>query len=288
MKPSFSTAEIESIYREHPMRGEAILARVTGEMVRDRPLRESDLAGTGGDTATDQNHPGGAEYVRQLARLANIEPGCRVLDVGCGLGGSARILAEEFGCQVDGVELTETRYQDANRLTRLVGLDDRVRFIQGDFLSIPLPEYHYSVVWGQSAWVHFSDINALLHRCAHLLATPGRLAVEDAVLRRQPNTNTERRQLDELEECWACYLLDWSAWMSALRMNNLFVTHHDDLTFPFEEEMASLQQLHQLPYGKAPSREIRGCQLSRELVQAGVLGYVRFVAKGCDTVFTEP
>ena len=115
MKPSFSTAEIESIYREHPMQGKAILARVTGEMVRDRPLRESDLAGTGGDTATDQNHPGGAEYVRQLARLANIEPGCRVLDVGCGLGGSARILAEEFGCQVDGVE-PETRYQDANRL----------------------------------------------------------------------------------------------------------------------------------------------------------------------------
>jgi 2-polyprenyl-3-methyl-5-hydroxy-6-metoxy-1,4-benzoquinol methylase len=54
----------------------------------------------------DQFHGGGKRATVRLARLAGLLPGTRVLDVGGGLGGPARTLALEFGCQVTSVDLT--------------------------------------------------------------------------------------------------------------------------------------------------------------------------------------
>src|SRR5499426_3102328 len=55
----------------------------------------------------DQFHGGGKPATERLARLANLRPGMRVLDVGGGLGGPARTLAGQFGCIVTVVDLTE-------------------------------------------------------------------------------------------------------------------------------------------------------------------------------------
>jgi cyclopropane fatty-acyl-phospholipid synthase-like methyltransferase len=55
----------------------------------------------------DEQHDGGRETTRELARLAGLREGMHVLDVGSGLGGPARTLAVECGCQVTGLDLTE-------------------------------------------------------------------------------------------------------------------------------------------------------------------------------------
>jgi len=50
----------------------------------------------------DQFHTGGADATRALIRRAGLQPGMRVLDVGGGLGGPARLIAHEAGCTVTG------------------------------------------------------------------------------------------------------------------------------------------------------------------------------------------
>ena len=68
-------------------------------------------------------HTMGRIATSQLAELAEIERSDEVLDAGSGVGGTARYLADQFGCRVTAVDLTE-EYCDTSRwLNQLVGLD---------------------------------------------------------------------------------------------------------------------------------------------------------------------
>ncbi|HEV2417497.1 MAG TPA: hypothetical protein VGX94_06820 [Terriglobia bacterium] len=58
-------------------------------------------------TALDHFHVRGAEATAELANLAGVQTGWTVLDAGSGLGGPSRHLAERYGCQVEGVDLTQ-------------------------------------------------------------------------------------------------------------------------------------------------------------------------------------
>jgi len=273
-------SRIESIYATHPLRAETILARVGPAKALPGLLCEADLAIDKASNVTDQNHPGGVSSVRELARAAGVGPGCRVLDVGCGLGGPARLLAEEFGAVVDGIELTATRYHDAVRLTQLVGLDRRVHIRRGDFLAIDLAARHYDVVWGQAAWVHFSDLRAVFARCAEILQPGGRVALEEAYLRGQPQGPDVARRLRELEECWAAHLNKLDVWVRAAESEGFTLTCSVDLTSILLEELLALQET--VARGQAETvntNEARSWDLAHQLVQDGILGYLRLLAR---------
>jgi 2-polyprenyl-3-methyl-5-hydroxy-6-metoxy-1,4-benzoquinol methylase len=57
-----------------------------------------------------------------------VKPGSHVLDVGCGLGSSARYLAAAHQCQVTGIDLTQEYVDVANALARMVGSSDKAEF----------------------------------------------------------------------------------------------------------------------------------------------------------------
>src|SRR5207245_909946 len=79
----------------------------------------------------DQFHVLGKDATLRLAQRVGVESTMHVLDVGSGLGGPARFLAQTFGCRVTGVDLTENYVETARFLSELTGLHDRVSFRQG-------------------------------------------------------------------------------------------------------------------------------------------------------------
>ena len=86
----------------------------------------------------DQDHYGGLPANDVLADRADIGNGSRV-DFCAGLGGPARYLAHRFGANVTGIELTPARAKGAEKLTRLVGLQNCVsrRKIEGNVFEGP-------------------------------------------------------------------------------------------------------------------------------------------------------
>src|SRR5690606_29033436 len=73
----------------------------------------------------------------QLARRMELTTGCHVLDIGSGLGGPARTLAEAHGCRVTGLDLSPDFCETARQLSRWVGLNDRCDFVEGDATALP-------------------------------------------------------------------------------------------------------------------------------------------------------
>src|SRR5439155_25148332 len=108
--------ELQDLYRTHPLQKQSILKRIIDQRGTLVSITEMNLAEDPFTEITDQNHIDGLRFVKDLAHKAGIGPTTDVLDLSCGLGGSARCLAYFCGCRVHGVELSVERYSEARRL----------------------------------------------------------------------------------------------------------------------------------------------------------------------------
>ncbi len=130
-------------------------------------------------TPVDQLHARGRGATLELARLAGITPGMRVLDIGGGLGGPARTLASEFGCTVEVLDLTEEFCRAGEALTVRTGLDDRVSFRHGDALEMPYPDACFDAAWMQHSSMNIPDTERLYREIHRILRPGGRLALHE-------------------------------------------------------------------------------------------------------------
>src|SRR3989304_3015886 len=84
----------------------------------------------------DQFHTRGLDATRELITFAGVKPGWRVLDVGSGLGGPARVLAYEKNCRVTGVDITKEFCEVAALLSKLTALEHVTEFRHGDATAL--------------------------------------------------------------------------------------------------------------------------------------------------------
>jgi sarcosine/dimethylglycine N-methyltransferase len=128
---------------------------------------------------TDQFHSGGKRATERLARVAELSPGTRVLDVGGGLGGPARTLAVEFGCHVTVVDVTASYVRAGEALTDRLGLAERVTHRVGDALSLDAGASRFDVVWTQNSGMNIADKERLYAGIFRSLRPGGLLVLQE-------------------------------------------------------------------------------------------------------------
>jgi len=129
--------------------------------------------------AVDQFHVEGKKSTLELAELAKLQRGDNVLDIGGGLGGPARTLAQYFGCSVTVVDLTEEFCRTGEALTARVGLSDQVRFVTGNAMDSHFGPASFDVVWTQHTSMNIADKPAFYRHVFQLLKPNGKLAFHD-------------------------------------------------------------------------------------------------------------
>ena len=120
-------------------------------------------------------HPGGLEGSRRLATSLNLGPSDRVLDVASGSGATARMIAEEFGCQVLGVDLSEVNVTRA--ASKVANLP--VEFQVADATKLPFDDDSFDAIVCECAVSTFEDKAAVASEFARVLKTGGQLGVSD-------------------------------------------------------------------------------------------------------------
>jgi len=118
-------------------------------------------------------HTGGLATTRDQAERLTLTQDSRVLDIGCGLGGPARYLANRYGCRVDGIDLTPELIETGKVLTERCGLFDRVVLQIGDALDLPYPDKAFDVVWCQNVAMNISDKAGFLAEAYRVLRPGG-------------------------------------------------------------------------------------------------------------------
>ncbi|MBO0322078.1 methyltransferase domain-containing protein [Muricauda sp. CAU 1633] len=163
--------KIEAHYHKEGL-FEEILTRLENQNIDLKRLQRTDIAGV------DEFHVRGAAVSKELAKTIDIE-GKKVLDMGSGLGGPCRMLADEFNCTATGIDLSPEFVRTANALSKLVGLEDKTFFIQGSAAQLPFEDNSFDVIWTQHVQMNIPDKQKFYGEAHRVLKSGGHFLYYD-------------------------------------------------------------------------------------------------------------
>jgi len=132
-----------------------------------------------------------AQMVEHLAGAAGIAPGQRILDVGCGFGGSSIHLARRYGVEATGITISPVQVEMATRAA--AEAQARAAFLLMDAEALTL-EGPFDVIWSIESISHYQDVPAFFASAARLLPPGGTVALTDW-FKRQPLSAAKHREL---------------------------------------------------------------------------------------------
>jgi tocopherol O-methyltransferase len=114
-----------------------------------------------------------------MAEQAGILPGEKVLDAGCGVGGSTIFLAATRGASVTGITLSAKQVQQAKLNAKEKGVDNSVGFQTMDYCNTTFPDHSFDIVWGCESICYASNKEQFIKEAWRLLKPGGRLIIAD-------------------------------------------------------------------------------------------------------------
>lgn len=226
--------------------------------------------------------------MERLAETAGVPRGGEVLDIGCGLGGSALWLAEQFDCRVTGLTISPVQARIAAKKAKTRGLSDRVRFQVTDANEWQPEPGSVDTVWIMESSEHFRDKKGFFQRCATALKPGGVLAVAAWLRRDGPIREDETELVATIGAAMLIASLDglsdYRRWMEEA---GLSVTAAEDITRYIEHTWTHCGRLVERPPMKwlvrltsRPTQSfVRSFPLMRQAYAQGAMAFGLFAAK---------
>lgn len=146
---------------------ETLLNTIKNEFGAGTELSPENLA------PVDEFHIRGREATTELTAFLDELDGREVLDVGCGLGGTARYLASSFDCRVTGVDLTPAYISLAEKLSEMTGLEEKTTFYEASALELPFSEGEFDIVWMEHVQMNIPSKDQLIDEIKRVLRPDG-------------------------------------------------------------------------------------------------------------------
>jgi len=138
-----------------------------------------DTVGVDDLAPVDEFHIGGRQASEDFIGQVGLSSGDLVLDVGCGIGGTARYVASTCGCRVSGIDLTPEYIETGQALCAWVGLAGRVDLSHGSALAMPFESAHFDAAIMLHVGMNIADKAGLFAEVNRVLRPGGTFGVYD-------------------------------------------------------------------------------------------------------------
>ena len=155
------------------------------------------------------------QLIEHLVQAANIRPGSKILDVGCGTGGSSIYLAKRHKMEATGITISSVQVELAKRAAAESGANAKFLLMDAEAMQF---EEVFDAVWSVESVSHYRDIAGFFASAAKMLKPNGTIALIDWF--KKPNLNPtdyqkkivpiEKGMLVELET-----MQEYEVWMKS-------------------------------------------------------------------------
>ncbi|MFX0050794.1 MAG: class I SAM-dependent methyltransferase [Candidatus Hermodarchaeota archaeon] len=174
-------------------------------------------------------HPGGSEATKELISLCQLDETTKVLDVGCGAGQTACTIAELYGSQVTGIDISKSMLIKAEERIHKKKLENKVDFQLADVYQLPFEDGTFDVVIFESLLAPLSEEVLALKEMFKVIRPGGRIGANEGIL--DPSTPPEVFEMLAKHPSFSGVVITFQVLKSMFEDVGFNVTHFTE--FPF-------------------------------------------------------
>ncbi len=179
------------------------------------------------ETGRESKEEAAENLIKLLVARSRLLPGARVLDVGCGVGGSSIWLAKNLGCRVTGVSLSPVQIQMATKAA--ASMTNKPVFVVDDANQLTI-EGSYDIVWVVEVLSHLSRRGDFFKKVSGLLVSGGKICEAAWLKDERLSERDEQKYIRPIEEGMLVGLPDLSEYKRHIDDNNLRLLYYEDIS----------------------------------------------------------
>jgi tocopherol O-methyltransferase len=167
------------------------------------------------------------QLIEHLAQLANIKVGSRILDIGCGFGGSSLYLTKRYGASATGITISPVQVKMAKEAAAKKNLDASFLLMDAEDMQFAQP---FDLLWSVESISHYQDQRKFFASAVKFLKPGGCFALTDWFHKENLSPAEKREFIEPIEEGMMVELRGMDDYSHFLVSSGLHVVHRQDLT----------------------------------------------------------
>jgi tocopherol O-methyltransferase len=167
------------------------------------------------------------QLIEHLARLAHVKAGSRVLDIGCGYGGSSLYLAKKYGASATGITISPVQVQMAKEAATKRNLDAGFLLMDAEEMQFAQP---FDLLWSVESISHYHDPRRFFASAVKFLKPGGCFALTDWFQKENISPIDKKKFIEPIEKGMMVELHGMNDYSDFLVSSGLRVVHRQDLT----------------------------------------------------------
>jgi cyclopropane fatty-acyl-phospholipid synthase-like methyltransferase len=219
---------------------------------------------------------------RRMADGAALRPGDKVLELACGIGGTARFLAQHYGVQILATNIAEAQIREAVRLTGAKELRDSIKFAVADFHDLPCADEKFDCWWCQEALLYSTDKRRVLTEALRVIRPGGRIILSDLVLNSRVTGETRNHFIATVRAAGMWSLEQWDRLLAELNVEIIEREDWSQHTRPtFEHVYRALANAAEAYRASIGDEAVNGTfeRVQLEAARAGDLGWCYYALR---------